>query len=118
MTERDIIPGIDKDVTVPSFNRAEQKWETKKWEIKPHKGHSLFEINLETEDIKIAEFTEIKAEIKKLDDKTHEIRKKVIIKPNCIYISALNIQNAAKKFAKKAQDLLNQSNGNKRRSNC
>lgn len=30
-------------------------------------------------------------------------KKKLITKPNCIYISALNIQNAAKKFAKQAR---------------
>jgi len=31
------------------------------------------------------------------------VHKKVITKPNCVYIPALNIQNAAKKFAKQAK---------------
>jgi len=78
-----------------------------KWQIKPHKGHTLWEIDLGTGDTRPAEYEQIDMELARLGTAANykTIRKKVITKPNCIYISALNIDNAAKKFAKQAKNL-------------
>lgn len=120
MTDRNIIPSTDSDKVV-IVGQNEKKFETVKWQIKSHKGHTVFEINLETGDAKPAEYEEINLQINDMGEQVNmhlqvlavgtaipnqEIKKKLITKPNCIYISALNINNAAKKFAKQAQKLL------------
>ena len=62
--------------------------------IIPFKGHTMFEINCTTGEITTAEFEEIVAEV------TGGIRKKIITKENCLYISCLNKKVAKKKFLK------------------
>jgi len=98
-----ILPSTESDKVV-IVGQNEKKFEVVKWQIKPHKGHTLFEINLQTGDAKPAEYEQIDMELSRIGDSPNlqTVRKKVITKPHCIYISALNIQNAAKKFAKKA----------------
>lgn len=61
--------------------------------IRPQKGHTLFELNLKTKEIKPAQFEEIyyQSDMKK---------KKVIMQHDCIYISALNEKNALRKLFK------------------
>jgi len=68
--------------------------------FKPQKGHTLFEINKVTGKVVKAEF-EIEKEIH--FDKAKKAlvpspNKKVIMRENCIYISALNIKNCFKKL--------------------
>lgn len=108
-----IIPGTDSDKVV-IVGQNEKKFEVKKWQIKQHKGHTLYEINLSTGDVKVAEYEQTDLQINDMGPQLNmhvqavvvgkaiaaqEIKKKLITKPNCIYISALNITNAAKKFA-------------------
>lgn len=80
--------------------------------IVPHENHILFEVNLKTFKISLAEFEPPKtliyyhealemfhkAKINKVDlNKPQPVTKaKVIKKENCIYISALNINNVKK----------------------
>lgn len=66
--------------------------------IKPHQGHTLFEIDIETGEINKAKFesTDVKWE-----DAVNGIiskKRKVIVKTGYIYISALNEKNALKKY--------------------
>ena len=61
--------------------------------ITPYKGHTLFEIDCSTGEIKEAEYEEVNASYQ-----TGAARKKIIIKPNCLYISCLNKKSAKKKF--------------------
>lgn len=101
-----ILPTTDSDKVV-IVGQNEKKFEVLKWTIKnPHKGHTLWQINLETGETTAAEYVQVDMELTKLGDSPNlqTVRKKVITKENCIYISALNIQNAAKKFAKKAKE--------------
>ena len=67
--------------------------------IKPHKGHTLYELNLKNSTITIAQFMQEKVQ-HKLNEKNLSFRKKLIINPDCIYASALNIENAKKHFRK------------------
>ncbi len=107
MNEKSIIlPNTDSDKVV-IVGQNEKKFEVKKWEIKnPHKGHTLWEISLDTGDIKPAVYAQVDMELARLGPEANlqTVRKKVITKPNCIYISALNISNAAKKFAKRCKE--------------
>lgn len=65
--------------------------------MKPQKGHTLFEVNLEKQTILKAEFDELPA-VKYEDAMKGNIsaQKKITKKPHCIYISSLNIKNVIK----------------------
>lgn len=61
--------------------------------ITPHKGHTLFEIDCNTGEINEAKYEEIVSSFI-----TKRVRRKVIVTPNCLYISCLNKKSARKKF--------------------
>jgi len=105
MTEKSIVPNIDSDKVV-IVGQNEKHFQEVKWRIVPKKGHRLYEIDLQTGNVKEAEFTSVDMELSKLSENVSSqvVRKKVITRPNCIYISALNIKNVAKKFSKKAKE--------------
>lgn len=56
------------------------------------KGLTLWEFSLETGQYKKAGFDEVAVEL------SGEVRKKVVQKPNCLYIAALNEKNLIKKL--------------------
>lgn len=62
--------------------------------ITPHKGHRLFEINVETLSIKLAEYSNTTYQA--FTEDKHE----VIIKKGHVYVSALNKRNALKQYKK------------------
>lgn len=95
------IPVRDK---IEIVGQAEKKYEVKKATINPYRGHVLYEFNLKEKQINVAEFEEQNIELLKLDKAWTGITKKVIIKPDCIYISALNQKNAEKKFMQQAKE--------------
>jgi len=67
--------------------------------LKPHKGHKCFEHNVKTNEIKEAEFVE--EEIKLFtSNANHSVKRKINVKDDCIYFTALNKRNALKKFSK------------------
>jgi len=66
----------------------------------PQRGHTLFEVNSVTGEVVKAEFEEVK-EVSFSASKSpfkQVTTKKVIMRENCIYISALNIKNCFKKL--------------------
>lgn len=65
--------------------------------LKPQKGHKCFEINTITNEISEAEFYE---DYVSMFSSSYERKKKLKVKENCIYITALNKKNAMKKFKK------------------
>ncbi len=62
--------------------------------VKLHKGMILFQINVGTSLITPAEIDESVIDLK------GGIRRKVVIKENCLYAPAINIKNAERKFLK------------------
>ncbi len=62
--------------------------------IVPFKGHIMFEINCTTGEITPAIYEEINATLK------GGVKRKIITKENCLYISCLNKNSAEKKFQK------------------
>ena len=63
--------------------------------IQPQKGHKCFEINIITNEISEAEFFE---DYVSMFSSSYERKKKLRIKIDCIYITALNKKNALKKY--------------------
>ena len=63
-------------------------------QIKPHRGHTVFELNLVTNIITPAEFTQQDVTF----GQAQLPNKRIIVKQDCIYLAALNETNARKKF--------------------
>lgn len=61
------------------------------------RGHTLYKLNLETLEVSPAEYVK-KTEICWQDAKNGVIKKQVIKEKNHVYLSALNIKNAIRKF--------------------
>jgi hypothetical protein len=70
--------------------------------IRPQKGQTVFEINEETGDCKPATY---KSDTVAYPVKGNKAPDKLILNKDCIYIPALNVENAKKKYLKnKEQD--------------
>tara|TARA_R110000851_G_scaffold37244_3_gene96352 strand:- start:2106 stop:2417 length:312 start_codon:yes stop_codon:yes gene_type:complete len=82
-------------------SKQEQKKEEKKvTTIKPHRGHTLYEYNVETKDLVEATFQKTDVAYEDIQKGKNLARRKVIMKGGCIYISSLNKKNALKKLSK------------------
>lgn len=68
--------------------------------IRPKKGHTLFEINGKEGTIQPAKLEDQPAEWDHEKKEFKKPRKKVMVKKDCFYISALNEKNALRKFLK------------------
>lgn len=66
--------------------------------LKPEKGHTLFEISLIDGSIKKADFIKKDADYVQAMNGNIIGKKEVLIKEGFVYISALNKKNALKKF--------------------
>ena len=69
--------------------------------VVPKRGHSLFQINQVTGEVKLADFdysdpTTITWRAALARD--YAVKKKLIKKPDCIYLSALNVKNVIKHY--------------------
>jgi hypothetical protein len=67
--------------------------------LRPQKGHKLFECNLLTGIVNEAKYHKRKDTIQYNRIEYIET-KKLIVQSDCIYIPALNLKNAIKKFSK------------------
>ena len=88
--DRIILDEADKIQTIQEIPDESQKLIDS---ITPYKGHTLFEIDCNTGEITVAEYEEVNASFIACG-----VRKKIIIKPNRLYISCLNKKSAKKKF--------------------
>lgn len=84
----------NREANFPVHHQAEQKKVKHVASIHPHNGHTCYELDKVTGAIKPAQIQETNCTI------TGGVIKKVIIRENCLYTSALNITNAQKKFFK------------------
>jgi hypothetical protein len=85
-------------------NKREEKYIAT---LHPQKGHSCFEMNLVTKEIKLAEFENVVGSFTDAANGNFIKKSKVLIKPNCIYTTALNLVNADKRFIKMITKKLN-----------
>jgi hypothetical protein len=93
--------GKNLDTTSEIVAKKEQKKEDQKvTTIKPHKGHTLYEFNIDTKELVEATFEKTDVEYVAVINKHNIARRKVIMQPGCIYVSSLNKKNAMKKLNK------------------
>lgn len=69
--------------------------------IVPHEGHTLFEYNTVTKELRKATFDNVAVDFKDASKGLNSIKKKVNVKENCFYLSSLNEKNAVKKIHKR-----------------
>lgn len=74
--------------------------------ISPKKGHRLFQLDTETGEVTEAH---VEGRLIEMPDGRKEIRKQVFIREKFLYISALNKNNAIKRFARMAQMINNEN---------
>ena len=97
----ELVKPTSKD-KISIHKQAEQRKEEKLiGRIRPKRGHILFEINLMEKSITKAKFEKQTITLEQAKDKHKTPGKKIMINPNCVYISALNEKNAFKKLQKK-----------------
>lgn len=72
--------------------------------LMPHKGQKCFELNTRTGQIELAKFETQTIEYP-TNGSISKVRNKLVIKMDCIYVVAINLLNAKKKF----QKILNES---------
>ncbi|HET8839732.1 MAG TPA: hypothetical protein VFM82_12150 [Flavobacteriaceae bacterium] len=89
------VQSIEKDkITITKQVKQEKQKHIAR--IKPHKGHTLFEVNLANGEIRKAKFEPLTA------GWTREKQsKKVMVQKDCIYVPALNVKNVIKKLLRK-----------------
>ena len=70
--------------------------------IVSQRGHTVFEIEVSTMDIRKAEFeeTDLVYDAKFTKGRVLHVERKIIKKDGCVYVSALNKKNAWKKYNK------------------
>lgn len=71
--------------------------------LKPHKGHTCFEINVVTGEICEANIESSNKRYQISGPGKGFVKKKIMVKDNCIYLTALNKENALKKYKKLKQ---------------
>ena len=69
--------------------------------IYPHEGHSIFEYNHATKELKKATFKDAAICFTQNKNQPRIERKVIDVKENCYYLSSLNIKNAVKKIHKR-----------------
>jgi hypothetical protein len=83
-----------------SEEKEQEKKEKLLQTIKPHRGHTLFKVNLKTNEISKAEFEKTDIEYMNAIGRNNVSRKKVIVEEGYYYVSALNKKNVIKKIKK------------------
>lgn len=101
---------LDQD-KVTIVKQVQQLKQTLVGRIRPHKGHTLFEVNLSNGVVKEAEVRcDVIVRYKNPTFKEgcivkgnseNKITNRVDVNPHCIYVSALNAKNLMKKLIKK-----------------
>tara|TARA_R110002051_G_scaffold322875_1_gene414762 strand:+ start:1778 stop:2089 length:312 start_codon:yes stop_codon:yes gene_type:complete len=98
-----MIEKAEKDL-IPASENVAKKEQTKEYKkattIKPHKGHTLYEYNVETKELVEATYTKTDVSYIDIQKGKNIARRRVDMKGGCVYVSALNKKNAVKKLLK------------------
>ena len=91
----------EKDKMVISAQKDQKKEIKFLGSLIPNKGHTVFELKMETGEIFVAEFmAESAVDFVAAKEGKLVRKRKVMTKPGHIYVAALNKKNAAKHFAR------------------
>jgi len=101
MKELETQSGIGDIEIVNEVKKQQEKQLKFVGQQRPYSGHKCFEVNLSTGEINLAEFKEEAISFEDAKNGIISGKKKVIIKDNCVYITALNKKNVIKKLNKK-----------------
>ncbi len=75
----------------------EQEKQTKLvYRMRPKQGHKCFQYDRDTNELTFAEFETVAVDFAAATKGNMALKKKLIVKENCIYVTALNKKNALK----------------------
>jgi hypothetical protein len=95
---KELNPDINLDTTIVVEKQVRSERIFHK--LKPHKGHTCYEFDLNDQLMRVAIVDEVTSDIK------GAVHKKVRMRPSCLYCTALNFSNADKRFAKMIANLV------------
>lgn len=90
-----------QDQTEIHAAREVQKTTNKIGELRMYKGHTLYEFDVEKQELREAEFQKNDTVTLQLIAAGRVPRKRILIKKNHLYVGALNKKNAMRKLIKK-----------------
>lgn len=93
------LEAIHQDKVKPAAQRQVEK-KVFIGSIKPSPGHTCYEMNLVTGKLQPAEYQTTDIDFEAAVNNDFSVRKKILCKPDCVYVSALNEFNAQKKIFK------------------
>ncbi len=64
--------------------------------MRPHYGHKCWQYNRDTQELSLAEFESQAIDFKAAANGEVALKRKIVVKDNCIYVTALNKKNALK----------------------
>ena len=102
------LEAISQDKVKPTAQKQVEK-QIYLTSIKPQPGHTCYEMNLASGELKPAEFESSSINFKSAAKNDFSVKKKIICKPGCVYVSALNEFNAQKKIFKMIGRVVKQS---------
>lgn len=86
------------EVAVPEEQKTQVKY---LGSIIPKRGHRIWEVNTTDNSVLLAEFVTQNVDLGKvMDGSQPRVSKKILVKQDCVYVSALNKQNALKRHLK------------------
>lgn len=95
------IQSKENDIEIVTQVEAEKHYRLKKLGAKTlHEGHSCFELDLNTGLINYAKYIEEAVTFEDAQKGIQGVKRKLLVKDNHVYVTALNIKNAHKKFTK------------------
>lgn len=68
--------------------------------LMPQRGHVCYQLDMNTGMITVAEFVSTSYKISPVGSGSRGVHKKLIVKERCVYVTALNVRNAERKFFK------------------
>lgn len=89
-----------KDEIVVTAEAKQQKEFKHQGSVIPHPGHTLFEYSIKENTIRKASFSESNIDFTAAEKGQIARKRKVMMKPDCVYVSALNHKNATRHLCK------------------
>ncbi len=87
---------INKDEIKLHAEKQQEKQTKLVHRIKPHQGHKCWQYNRDTEELTLAEFQTEALDFNAAAKGQVALKRKILVKENCIYVTALNRKNALK----------------------
>lgn len=101
------VENLHKDVVEIIYQTKQEKKEVFQGSLKLFSGHTLFEYNIDTNVLSKAKYEYQNVNFKDAQKGIISTKRKIVMNKNCVYIPALNVKNAIKRYAKNYGRIIN-----------